>query len=281
MKQTILVTTLLFSFSIFGGGPWLVKGKSGFLELQTTLPAGKYSQLFLEDGSTLNLNRSALDMTFQTYLEYGVSDKINLITSLPFKVISTHETQDVLTNPLLLEKGNLNGFGNYKLGFKYGLTDKKVNIAVSIQGPFNTISNDLNKGLATGYNANYIGLYGHIGKSLNEKTYTFIDAGYNLTNGVFSDYIDIHYELGYRLKESFWGAFTLDIRESMKNGIQTNNSLSQTGFYTNNQEYFAFGIKASYEFKNKIGLTVAPFGGLSGNYVAKVFTFSLGVYKKW
>lgn len=281
MKKILLITLLIYSSTIFSGGPWLVKAKSGFLELQTTLPAGKYNQLFLENGKTLNLNRSTLDMTFQAYLEYGISDKINLITSVPLKVISTHQEQSNLTSLPTLNEGSLVGLGNYKLAMKYKLTEKKLNTALSIQATFNTISKDLNKGLATGYEANYIGLYAHLGKSLNKKTYTFIEGGYNKTNGRYSDYLDIHYEIGRKFSEAFWGAFTLDLRESMKNGDYTNTNLQQTGFYTNNQEYLAFSLKASYEFKNKLGITVAPFGGLSGNYVAKVFTFSVGVYKKW
>jgi hypothetical protein len=281
MKQTILLALFICSLPVFAGGPWLVKSKSGFLELQTTQPIGKYNQLFLENGETLNLNRSALDRTYQVYLEYGLTDKLNIISSLPLKVISTHEKQTTLGNPYRLDAGNLIGLGNYKLALKYKLTDKKLNTAISVQASFNTISKDLNKGLTTGYDANYMGLYAHLGKSLTKKTYTFIDAGYNTTPSEYSDYIDIHYELGYKFKDNLTGAFTFDIRESMKDGKYSNQNLQQTGFYTNNQEYIAFGIKAAYEFKNNLGLTVAPFGGLGGNYVAKVFTFSVGVYKKW
>lgn len=281
MKQAILFTLLILTFPVLSGGPWLVKKKSGFLELQTTQPLGKYNKLFLENGQTLNLNRSVLDITYQAYLEYGISDKINIITNLPLKVISTHEEQNILNNPILLEKGNLVGLGNYKLLLKYKLSDKKLNSAISLQTSFNTISKNLNKGLSTGYDANYIGLYVHLGKSFNSKLYTFIEGGYNKTLSNFSDYLDIHYELGYQIKKSFWGALTFDIRESFKNGNYNNPNLKQTGFYTNNQEYFAYGLKASYELKNKIGFTFATFGAFSGNYVAKIATVSVGIFKKW
>lgn len=281
MKQIILIASLIFSFSIFAGGPWLVKAKSGFFELQTTQPVGKYTKLFLENGETLNLNRSVLDMTFQGYLEYGITDKINIIGSIPLKVISTHEKQPVADNPYTLDEGNLIGLGNTKIALKYKLSENKINTAISIQASFNTISQDLNKGLATGYDANYIGFYGHIGKGINENLYTYIDLGYNTTQSDFSDYIDIHYEIGYQLKKSFWGAITFDIRESIKDGDYNNLNLKQTGFYTNNQEYFAYGLKASYELENNVGFTAATFGAISGNYVAKIATFSLGIYKKW
>lgn len=281
MKQILIIALTIYPYSIFAGGPWLVKAKSGFLELQTTQPFGKYNQLFLENGQTLNLNRSVLDITFQGYLEYGISNKLNLITSLPIKVISTHEKQTKLGNPYTLDKGSLIGLGNYKLALKYKLTEKKLNTAISIQANFNTISQDLNKGLATGYDANYIGLYAHLGKSINTNLYTFIEGGYNKTSSDFSDYIDIHYEIGYQIKKSFWGALTFDVRESIKNGVYNNQNLKQTGFYTNNQEYFAYGLKASYELKSKIGFTFATFGAFNGNYVAKIATVSVGIFKKW
>lgn len=281
MKNTILVALLMLSFSIFAGGPWLVKKKSGYFELQSTLPFGTYNTLFLENGQDLNLNREVLDVTFQTYLEYGISDKFNLITALPFKSISTGNAQAVLTNPTLLPEGKLNGFGNYKLGFKYKLADKNIKAALSLQGSFNTAKQDLTTGLATGYSSNFIGLYTHVGKSFSEKLYSFIDLGYNTSTNNFSDYIDIHYELGYQLKKSLWTALTFDIRESTKNGSYLNENLRQTGFYTNNQEYFSYGVKASYELKNKMGFTAATFGAFSGNFVSHLATVSLGVYKKW
>tara|TARA_B110000459_G_C16590787_1_gene486120 strand:+ start:1758 stop:1874 length:117 start_codon:yes stop_codon:yes gene_type:complete len=37
----------------------------------------------------------------------------------------------------------------------------------------------------------------------------------------------------------------------------------------------------NYELKNEVGLSVATYAGLSGNYVRKIGMFSLGIYKKW
>ncbi|PCJ28774.1 MAG: hypothetical protein COA97_00080 [Flavobacteriales bacterium] len=282
MKFIFLVLSIIFPLFIFAGGPWLTPKKSGFFQLQSTLPIGNYDKLFLENNKELKLNRNQLDFTFQSYLEYGITDNITLITGLPYKYISTGNVKNNLTNPNLLPKGNLSGFGNYKLGFKFRVSDKKLKVAMSIQSSFKTISKDLEKGLITGLNSNSIGLYTHIGKSFsNGKLYSFIEGGYNTQSNNFSDFIEVHYELGYQFKPSFWGVFTLDLRESLKGGSFKNENLRQTGFYTNNQEYFAFGLKGAYELKNKIGFTAATFGAFSGNYVAFLATVSIGVYKKW
>lgn len=277
MRLTLIILITLYSLAASAGGPWLNKKKEGFFQLQSTFPGGAYNRLFLENGNESVLNNSVLDYTFQAYLEYGLSDKLDLISTLPYKMVSTTSSSDTAQ----LQTGSLNGLGNYKLGFKYKLSDKKLKIATSISSNFNTTSKDLDRGLVTGYNANSFGLYFHIGQSFSSKLYSFVDLGINTVSNDFSDYIEIHYELGYQIKPSLWTAFTLDLRESLKNGDYLNNNLRQTGLYTNDQEYFAFGAKASYELKNKIGFTAATFGAFSGNYVAKISTFSVGIYKKW
>lgn len=281
MKYLFFLLFSVFTLNSFAGGPWLLAKKSGFLEIQTTLPVGTYNRLFLANNNFIDLNRDAIDINIQAYLEYGITDKLNLITVLPYKYITTGAAQTPLNNPILLPSGKLSGLSNFKLALKYKLSDKKIKIAMSIQSSFNSTQQDLEKGLITGYGANSIGLYAHLGKSFSERFYSFVEGGINSSSNNFSDFYAIHYEIGYRFKPSFWGAFTLDLLESFRNGSYRNENLRQTGFYTNNQEYFSFGIKTSYEFKNKIGFTIAAFGAFSGNYVAYLSTFSLGVYKKW
>ena len=277
MKNFICLFIVLFSYSAFAGGPWLNKKKTGFFQLQSTFPGGSYNTLFIENGKESVLKNTVLDYTFQAYLEYGITNKFNVIATLPYKLVSTQQLNDSLA----LDDGSLSGLSNFKLGFKYQLIDKKIKLAVSLQSSLNTTSANLNKGLATGYQANTFGVYAHIGTGFSAKLYSFLDFGANKMSNNYSDFIDFHYEIGYQVKPSFWLAFTLDLRESLKTGTANDLRLNQTGLYTNNQEYFAYGLKASYELKNKIGFTAATFGAFSGNYVAKVATFSLGIYKKW
>ena len=281
MRYCITVLLLAISLLAFAGGPWLVPKKSGFFQVQSTFPAAGYTKLFLENNQNLTLKREVLDYTFQAYLEYGISNKFNLIATLPVKFISTGNVVMGFVDSTLLDKGSLIGLSNCKIALKYGITKKKILTAVSIQSSFNTTSKQLKNGLVTGYLTNSVGIYGHIGKGFSSKLYSFFEAGFNATNNGFSNYVEVHYELGYSFKPQSWIAFTIDVRESLKNGDYLNENLRQTGLYTNNQEYFAYGVKGSYELKNKLGFTMATFGAFSGNYVAKISTFSVGVYKKW
>ena len=239
MKHFLLTILLITSNYLIAGGPWLIEKKSGYFQLQTTLPIGTYNRLFLSNNKRLDLNRNVTDINFQAYLEYGITDKLNLITVLPFKYISTGSNQKPLTNPVLLPSGNLSGIGNYKIGLKHQISNKNLKIAASIQSSFKPYNSALEKGLITGYNANSIGLYGHLGKSFSSNLYSFIEGGINTLSNDFSDFYEIHYEIGYQLKPSFWGVFTLDLRESLRNGSYRNEKLQQTGFYTNDQEYFS------------------------------------------
>ena len=280
-NQFIFIIALCSNLSVIAGGPWLVKKKSSFLQVQSTFPIGTYNQLFLEDGSDPLINREVLDVNFQVYLEFGISDKLNIVTTLPAKYISTGAEVEDAKNPILLPAGSLLGLSNYKFALKYGLLNKKIKVAISLQTSWNTINKDLDKGLATGFNANIFSLYGHVGGSITNRLYLFTDVGYSNMTHNYSDYIDAHMELGYQLKKPLWISGTIDIKESLKNGSYSNANLQQTGFYTNNQEYFAYGIKGSYETPNKVGFTIASFGALSGNQVAHALTVSVGIYKKW
>lgn len=281
MKSTLILLLIIFPTYLFAGGPWLIPKKAGFFQLQTTLPISSFNRLFLENNQELNLNRSVLDYTFQAYMEYGITDKLNLISALPYKYISTGNEVENIINTNLLPQGNLNGIGNFKLALKYRLSDKDLKASASIQSSLKTIAKKIENGLITGYDANSLGLYIAIGKSFSANLYSYFEAGINTYSNNFSTILDIHYELGYQLKPSLWIILTIDMRESLKNGSFQNENLRQTGFYTNDQEYLSPGIKVNYELKNNIGFALATYAGLSGNYVGKVGMFSLGVYKKW
>tara|TARA_B100000809_G_scaffold266460_1_gene329286 strand:+ start:2753 stop:3598 length:846 start_codon:yes stop_codon:yes gene_type:complete len=281
MKASLILLLLATPFLTSAGGPWLTKKGSGFLQLQTTLPTGSFNRLFLENNKELTLNRSILDYTYQVYIEYGLTDKLNIISSLPFKQISTGSIGSQTVNTKILPKGNLSGIGNYKLALKYSLSNKKLKAAISIQSSLKTISRKIESGLITGYDANSFGPFLSIGRSFSPKLYSYIETGINFYSNDFSNTIDLHYELGYQLNSSLWAVLTFDMRESLKNGSYRNENLRQTGFYTNNQEFVSPGLKMNYELKNELGFSVATYAGLSGNYVGKIGMFSLGIYKKW
>ena len=159
MKKKILLLTVLLSSvtSVMAGGPWLQKKNGGFVQAQFVLPAYQYSSLlmgvFISD--LQGVNRRVHSSDYSIYMEYGITDKLDVITTLPFKYVKTGELTDQQYFSTLLPEGDLFGLSNYHVALKYGLVDKKVKVAVSLQTRWNTISQDLGKGLATGYDAQF------------------------------------------------------------------------------------------------------------------------------
>ena len=67
MRYYLTIIIALYSIKMSAGGPWLTQKKSGFFQLQSTFPAGAYSNLFLGNGKTLKLNRKVFDYNFQSF----------------------------------------------------------------------------------------------------------------------------------------------------------------------------------------------------------------------
>lgn len=283
MRKVIFIIVFLNSIAAIAGGPWLLQKKGGFLQVQSTFPTGTYKRIFLENNQDLDLRREVLDLNLQGYLEYGLSNKFNLIAVIPLKYVSTSDLNaDVPQDPLnTLPADDLFGFGNLQFRLKYRLSNKKVKAAVSLYSSLNNVDARLNSGLVTGYLASSIGLFGHVGGSLSDNWYTFLEAGYNIPDNGFSQFVEGNYELGYQVKKNWWVVFTMGLRASMKTGSFVNDNLRQTALYTNDQEFFSFGGKTSYEWESKWGMNFAIHGAFSGHYVAHIPTMSLGVFKKW
>ncbi len=281
-KLTAIVL-LMISSSVFAGGPWLQKKHHGFAQAQLIVPAYAYSSMlmgtFIKD--IQGVNRRTINADFGLYVEYGITDRLNVITNLPFKYVATGDLTDQQYFSELLPEGNLFGVSNYQAAIKYGLVDKKVKVAVSLQSSWNTITNDLDKGLATGYDAASVGLMAHIGRS-KENQYGFLELGYHkFTNG-FSDVIELNIEHGWKLGERWNIAGVLGARQSLENGDYFNANLQQTGLSPNNQSWAAISVKAAYELAGNWGVNAGvPLVPLRFKYVGFNGTVNLGIYKKF
>lgn len=250
LKRSILGTCLmvvlgLSSNATFAGGPWLLPQKSGFVQAQAILPAYKYQGLLMGLGlnDVQGVNRKTFNSDYGIYVEYGITNRLNVMTNIPFKYVSTGELTDSLYFNDLLDAGSLAGLGNYGLALKYGIIDKSIKVAVSAQARFNSIRKDENKGLLTGFDGNSFGLVAHVGGSINEKSYAFFEGGFHKYTNNLSDIVEAKLEYGRNLGEAFTLMFTMDIRQSLENGTYSNANFDQVGLYTNDQEWVAISAK--------------------------------------
>ncbi len=285
MKFLSVVILILVSFQAKAGGPWVLGKKKGYFQLQTTLPIGMYNRLFHRQGKSkdIYLHRGVIDTHYQAYLEYGLSDKLTLITTLPFKYVSTADdlndaSKVDFSEPL--ESGSLFAMANATIGLKYELFNKKWVGAVSTKLEMNTSTVDESTGLATGYDANALSAFFHLGRGFNASTYGFIEIGGTTRGNDFSDEYQVIVEYGQKLGE-IWSAVVLDYKRSLRNGNRLTPNLDQTGLYPNNQEYFAWGFKFAKDLNEKTGINVSSFGAFSGHNVAHLASVNIGLYKKW
>lgn len=289
MKRKItkqIVTSLLAlatTLPAIAGGPWLHKKKDGFIQAQANLPAYQYKSMLMGAGikDIQYTNRKVFNSDYTLYFEYGITDKLDVIALMPLKHVSTGDVTDSVDLNTLLPEGNLTGLSNPELSLKYGLLDKKVKLAISLTGSFNTISSDLEKGLATGFDANSIGLTTHIGRSAGIH-YGFAEVGYHLYDNNFSDVLKARVEHGWIIKKRWIVGLTLDARISMENGSYFNANLAQTGLYPNNQSFVAIGAKVAYETEKGFGFNLAnPLIPIYFKYIGFNGAIAFGAYKKF
>ena len=284
IKQVVALLLICGTYiTSYAGGPWLLGKNQAFVQAQAIVPVYSYSSLLMGNFTkdVQGVNRKTYNLDYGFYLEYGLSDKINLITKVPFKYVSTGELTDQTYFEDVLPSGNLSGLSNYELSIKYGLIDSDVKVALSLNTSWNTISQDLEKGLATGFDANSFGLTVHAGRS-NTKHYGFAQLGFHKYSNNFSDIIKIEVEHGWNLGQRFGLAFLLDARHSLNNGSYYHANLSQTGLYPDNQEWIVISSKLNYETEKGWGANMAiPIAPLKFKSVGFNGTIGRGVYKKF
>lgn len=285
MRKILFVLAVLSIIEAQAGGPWVLGKKKGYFQLQATLPIGSYSTLFHRDGlkRDIYLNRGVIDTHFQAYLEYGLTDKLTIISNLPFKYVATSDklnSNSRIAFDEQLESGSLTALANPSVTLKHQLFNKKWVGAISAKYEFNASSQDLEKGLSTGYQAGAVSSFLHVGRSLEGNAYFFMEAGGTVRGNDYSDEIELITEIGKKMG-GLWTAFVLDYKKSQRNGDRVNPFLDQTGLYTNNQEFFAFGAKLARDLKNNNGINFSTFGAFSGHKVAHLASVNVGWYKKW
>jgi len=282
-KTLILALGMCMTLPAFAGGPWLLPKRQGFFQFQSILPVYQYNSLLMGNfiNETQALNRKVFNADYSFYLEYGITDNLNVIATLPFKHVSTGDLTDEQAFDDLLPAGELLGLSNPRVALKYGLLAKSINISVSLQTSWNTISRELEKGLATGIAANSFGLMAHIGRS-KEKHYGFLEVGYHKYTNDFSDILEVNLEHGWKLGQRWNMAFVLNVRQSLENGPYRNLNLEQTGLYPNDQEWAVISGKIAYETANGFGINASiPLVPIKFKHVGYNGTVCLGVYKKF
>ena len=279
MKNSFKILCLFISFSAFAQGPW-TQEKGAFYAQLSYITIPNYTEFFGDPDYETFGNIS--DNTVQLYTEYGLSQNTTLIASIPLKLISIKDYD----NPAL-DCDNCSGdfsknaLGNIEIGLKHNFYKKDWLLSGQLSIEANTGTYEEISGLRTGYDAYTFTPLFLVGKGF-EKSYLQSFIGANIRTNNYSSNFRIGGEYGYKIFSKVWLVAFLDIVKSLENGsIELPIENTFTGFYVNDQDYGAYGLKVIGEITDKFGLNGGFGGAFFGNNVAKQAAFNFGVYYKF
>lgn len=287
MKNLVLLLIfLLFFLGSRSQSPWVNPEKSYYFQLSySTIP--EYNSLFNGKKEAFQTSRYIQDKTIQLYGEYGLNNNLTFILSVPYKLLKSGD----LNPNANFEQADIplastnNALGNVQISMKYKILDKKWVAAgqLRIELPAN-VSYNSSSALVPGYDAFAFAPIVSFGRGWNKFYGYYWLSGIIRTNH-YSEYLNTGIEGGWKPLKGFWLILYSELLYSFKNG---NRNLPpperQYGLYSNDLEFFSFGLKLLYEINfesgKKLGFIAHAAGSFSGFAVAHSPLLSLGVYLK-
>lgn len=280
MRQKVLLLFFLIVGTLaFSQSAW-VQPKGGIYTQLSYNDISDYNRIFNKNGGDLYTSRRISDRVFQWYTEIGLTDKVTVVTSIPFKIQKSGELVSEFTAPVAIEEGKLNAFGNIGIAGRYQLMKKKYNVALQLQVNLPTSKFDSDTGLSTGIDAFSFIPTVAVGRGIGDWFYQG-NTGFSLRTNNYSTQFKFYVEGGKRFFDQLWVIAFIDIVESLENGNRIDPTQSfQTYLNLNDNEYGGFGVKLIEELTGQIGITAAVGGAFSGHLEAHRPSFNFGVYYK-
>ena len=273
----LIFTTTLFS-------QW-TKGKgNGYYKLSAwSVIADKH----YTDTGEIDPNPTRGTFNFNFYGEYGLGEKIDLISYIPF-FTRTYQNNVVsgTRGDIITEGSTLNAFGDIDIGVRYGIL-KKNSLALSTTLKFGLPTGNTSGGnefaiLQTGDGEFNQLLQVDLGYSFKLKdipAYGKTFVGYNHRTKGFSDEIHFGGEIGFKFFDRLWLIGKLNVLKSTKNGSLT--AFTANGsLFANNIEYTNIGLQAAYNISKKIGVSYEYGNAINGRIIAAAPSHSVGVFSK-
>jgi hypothetical protein len=287
-----LVLMLALNFvpisATWAGGPWNQSAGHGYSQIGFSYI--RYTQMFngADQENPYSLNREVTDITLQGYLEYGLSDRWNLIGTLPVKFTSTDEKiLDAGENPSTsdtLPAGSLNGLGNISAALRYQILSEPFALAARFTAEANTIQSDETTGLATGFDAWSFKPAIDAGIS-GERWYAFSEIGLGLRTSDYPALFLFSLEGGYSFFDS--KTFLVGVVDfNLTIGTEDSDPISPpsqaaTGMYLSDQEFISYGIKILQSISPHWWVNAGINGAMYGNLVANSPAYNLSLAYKW
>ncbi|MCD4729555.1 MAG: hypothetical protein K8R74_03065 [Bacteroidales bacterium] len=287
MKYLLLLFIFLFPFlEGKSQSPWVASEKGYYFQFAyNTIP--EYNSLFNGKEEAFQTSRYIQDKTIQLYGEYGITENITIIASIPYKLLRSGELNpnaEFTVHDIPLA-ATVHALGNVQISLKHKLLDKKwvASGQLRIELPA-AVSSGIESGLMPGYDAFSFAPIASIGRGWNKFYGYYWLSGIIRTNS-YSEYLNTGIEGGWKPIKGFWFIVYSELLHSFKNGSrELPPPEKQFGLYSNDLEYFSFGLKLLYEIdlksNDKIGFFAHAAGSFSGFAVAHSPLLSLGIYLK-
>lgn len=245
--STLFITILLVSDSF--AQVWTLHKNEKYINLSYS--SSLYDKGFDSAGEVISLPVEISDRTIQLFAQYGLTEKITLQVKVPYKILSS-EGDLAVFNAIegnYLETGKLNYFGNIEAGALYKFVDDKPMVSISFFVDANTIDYNYLTGLQTGLNSFGFKPGAGVGWSF-DKTWLSYYLGGDMRTNNYSSAIVSDLELGFKPAPYLFAAADVFVKRSLKNGKDCDCTNQYTALYLNEQEYFAFALKAGFIVKD-------------------------------
>ncbi|MFI0429789.1 hypothetical protein [Mariniflexile sp. HMF6888] len=281
-KKILFVIILAFLFSNTVFSQW-TKGKGkGYYKLSAWYIVA--DQHYTDTGKTdPNITRSQFNISL--YGEYGISNKFDIISYIPFFSRAVENDEISGTTGQILSKGEaLNSFGDMELGVRYGIFKTK-NYALSAtlklgiptgnssggsDGSFQTGDGEFNQLIQTTLGTSF--------KLGTMPSYAKTYLGFNNRTKGFSDELRAGLEIGGNiLKNKLWLIGRVNVLESLKNGNLSAENL-QGSIFANNIEYVSLGAEVAYYIKKNLGISLNYTNPVSGKLTYSAPSISGGIF---
>ncbi len=211
---------------------------------------GNKRSLFLTDSTWVDA--AYRDVGFTAYLEYGITDRLTLVGSLPFKILTSRRTVQQPFTPVREQDINTGGLGDMSIGIRYPLVDPGVPLAVEtkVKIPMGYATEPDNQGSPLGSGKVDASIAMQAGASLYPiPAYLTGDIGYRLRAGSLADEWFFAAEVGGHRGRVFG-------KVSVAGSLTTTTpaDLSQAG--TNSGQTFA--DQDAFKLSPAVGLALSP-----------------------
>lgn len=220
------------------------------------------------------------ELVFQIYGQYGISNSINILASLPYKSIKNLDNGFVKS-----------GLADFELGLTYKLYSKTWQITPALMvgiptGYYHTYGNNpviynseltsLNKLLILGDGETNFMPRLYFGRGFSKPFYFTGFLGYNYRTEGRADEIDALIEGGYTLNKLIF-ILKLQIKESFYNG----SPITYTGLYETGQEYLSPHFSIYYKYTKNLHFSLNVGGAVYARFAQHAPSINFGIaYEK-